>query len=105
MGYPTPVRRRALRRVALVRLGDPDLAATLWAISMRILSGLGIPAGGPGSEGAKHRNLLEQSLEPSRLAEVIAAAEEIEEDEAIRLVTDASRRPLVVASEGPREVP
>jgi len=88
-----------------VRLGDPDLAATLWAISMRILSGLGIPAGGPGSEGAKHRNLLEQSLEPSRLAEVIAAAEEIEEDEAIRLVTDASRRPLVVASEGPREVP
>jgi LmbE family N-acetylglucosaminyl deacetylase len=76
----------------LVKLDDRDLAATLWAVSMRTLSELGLTSGSAGSEGAMRRDLLEESLGPTRLAELAAAAGALGDHDAIRLATDAAAR-------------
>ena len=57
---------------ALVHLGDPDLAATLWAVSTRIHSELGLPLG---SDEEEVGVLLEQLLPPTRFAELVTAAD------------------------------
>jgi predicted ATPase len=87
---------------ALMSLGDSRLAATLWAVSGRIHSELGIPKG---SEEEEFRDLLEESLGPSSVVEIVAAAEALEEDEAIRLATEASRWHAQGASERPPSLP
>jgi predicted ATPase len=77
---------------SLISLDDPDLAATLWAAAMRILSELGLPTDPAGSEGAKRRSQLEESLGPTRLAQLVAAAGGLGDDDAIRLATEAAAR-------------
>ena len=69
-------------------LGNTQLAAALLAVAGRVRSELGIPHHEPDQE--KTLALLEQSLGRSRLAELISASKSLDEDEAIRLVVEAS---------------
>jgi hypothetical protein len=72
-----------------VRLDDPHLAAKLLAVSARIHSELGIPQE---SDVAETQALLEGSVEASRLAELVAAAGTLGDDDAVRLAIEASAR-------------
>jgi tetratricopeptide (TPR) repeat protein len=74
---------------ALAGLDDPHLAAKLLAVSMRIHSELGLPQP---SDVAETQALLEQSLEPSRLADLVAAAGALGDQDAIRLANEAAAR-------------
>jgi predicted ATPase len=76
---------------ALAHLRDPDLAATLLGVWMRITAELGIPQQ-PDLDVEEARALLEQLLGSARVAELAAAADALGDDEAIHLATEAAAR-------------